>query len=89
MYYRVHGERNGKELILIEDYTGNKLEVKKVSDRLLWVHLVNEGEVLNMVSLMRHRSDARWRRDCLSAQMSIDTLVMEPEEMKWQWEDMG
>lgn len=50
LYYGVDGKRNGVGIILNEDYAKCILEVKRVTDRLMWVKLETGGEVVNVIS---------------------------------------
>ncbi|KAK3517688.1 hypothetical protein QTP70_015678, partial [Hemibagrus guttatus] len=49
-YYGVDSKRNGVGVVLKEEFVGNVLEVKRVSDRVMSLKLEIEGVMLNVVS---------------------------------------
>ena len=49
-YHGVDGKRNGVGVILKEEFVGNVLEVKRVSDRVMSLKLEIEGVMFNVVS---------------------------------------
>ncbi|KAK3548121.1 hypothetical protein QTP70_004879 [Hemibagrus guttatus] len=50
VYHGVDTKRNGVGVVLKEEYRGNVLEVKRVSDRVMSLKLEIEGVMLNVVS---------------------------------------
>ena len=49
-YHGEDGRRNGVGVILKEDYIGRVLEVKRVSDRMMYMKLDIEGVMMTVIS---------------------------------------
>ena len=49
-YHGEDGRRNGVGVILKEDYIGRVLEVKRVSDRMMYIKLDIEGMMMTVIS---------------------------------------
>ena len=66
-YHGEDGRRNGVGVILKEDYIGRVLEVKRVSDRMMYMKLDIEGVMMTVVSAyapqvggLREEKDKFW-----------------------------
>ena len=66
-YHGEDGRRNGVGFILKEDYIGRELEVKRVSDRIMYMTLDIEGVMMTVISAyapqmgcLREEKDTFW-----------------------------